>query len=307
MEKIEINRFDEIERMENVIEKLVVAPKMLRSIVSSLIDQQFKFISTMATQEEQITITLALISILYKENCYQKHIQKQLGVIDLERQIELKELEKIIYELKQNLEENQQEVYETIHKYGVEIEEYLRGYYCRKNANYIFQKYNLEIIRKQKKEKEFIKINPLSLNQLIYYNENPLTEEEKIIAQVIEYCVEAEQKYDERFEQLEYLKKLLKQNHTEEELDDIILFIIRDTYQEVYQDSKNPQKYDIMYSLENENIKPEYFIKYFKENEKFSNMFLENFIDYNLYIEEGRLEELKTKESYEKIKRLEKK
>ena len=36
-------------------------------------------------------------------------------------------------------------------------------------------------------------------------------------------------------------------------------------------------------------------------------MFLENFIDYNLYIKEGRLEELKTKESYEKIKRLEKK
>ena len=62
-----------------------------------------------------------------------------------------------------------------------------------------------------------------------------------------------------------------------------------------------------MYAVENEKIEPSDFVSYFKENKKFSNTFLENFINYNQNIEEGRLRELKTKESYKKIKRLYKK
>lgn len=292
MDKIKIDKRDEISWMENIIEKLINEFDITKQRIM------------MTTKEQHITYVLTLISILYKEKCFEEYIGEKTGDID---EVSLDLLDEIIYELKMYLNKDIKRTVNTIYNYRELIEAYLQSYFYRKNANYISEKYDVEIIRQQNKEKEYIQINPLSLNQLLYYKENPLTQQEKIIAQINNYNVEAEQICEDRLKQLSYIKKLLERNNSEKELEKIILFIIGNTYQEIEQDPTNEKRNDIMYAVENEKIEPSDFVSYFKENKKFSNTFLENFINYNQNIEEGRLRELKTKESYKKIKRLYKK
>ena len=284
--EIKINKKDETSWMESIIEKLIDKFDITKQKIM------------MTTKEQQALFILTILSILYKEKCYEEYIGKKLGEVD---DISQEILDEIMYELKQDLEEDLKTTVYTIRKYGGIIEAYLQSYFYRKNTNYISEKYNIEIIKQLKKEKEYIKITPLSLNQLIYYDNNPLTQEEIIIAEINEFNVEAEQIYIDKSKQLNHVKKLMQNNYKEKELDEIILFIIRNTYQEIEQDLKNPKRNEIMYAVENQKVKPEDFVSYFKENKKFSNTFLENFINYNLKIEEGRLEDLKKKESYEKI------
>lgn len=329
MNKIKINKNDETAWMEEIIKKLIIQSELSRTgIMITPIEEQYKLISTVLPKEKQMTFILTIISILYKEKCYEEHLNKKLDIFDEEQEIDddeleeideeeidedeiyvdsIQNLEEIISAIKQSLDKNIKETYKIMHKYSIEIEEYIKLYFFRKNRNYIFKKYDLDVIKEQNLEKDFIEMNLFNLNQLIYYNEEPLTKEEKIIAQIIEYYIDSKIEKQNKIEQLSHVKKLLKHNNTEEELNEIILFIIGNTYQEIEQDLTNEKRNYIMYAVENEKVQPSDFVSYFKENKKFSNTFLENFIEYNEEIKEGRLEELKTKESYERIKRLYKK
>lgn len=292
MDKIKINKYDEMSWMESIIEKIINEIDITKQRIM------------MTTKEQHITYVLTLISILYKEKCHEEYIGKKIGEVD---DVSMELIDEIIYELRQNLEENIKETVNTIYKYSMIIEGCLQSYFERKKANYIQDKYNLEIIKQQKREKEYISINLLNLNQLLHYKEKPLNQQEKIIAQINDYNVEAEQEHEEKTKQLKYIKKLLEKNNDENELEKIILFIIGNTYQEVEQDQDNEKRSEIMFVVEDERVKPSDLVSYFKDNKKFSNMFLENFIKYNQNIKEGRLEELKKRESQKTIKRLYKK
>lgn len=179
------------------------------------------------------------------------------------------------------------------------LSDLLYKYYYERNTNYIEDKFYLETILNQNKAKEILALNPYMINQLMDYEQNPLTQEEKIIQEVMDYLNEAEWNYLLSDEIIGYVIKTLEKNNKNNNIiSNKLLFIISNVYQESKE--RNDDFYGkLMYILENTKFDPETIINYINNDKKILIEIMKKFTEYNREIEEGRLEVLNNKPSAE--------
>lgn len=292
--KIDFEKYDETSKMEIVIEGIIKMFGLTHAYIK------------LSNEKDQLIYALTILSILYKERCYEEYLAQNInGKID-EESIAI--LDEIIEELKTNIQEKDlDEVTCTIKNYGELIKIYLERYFMKKRTNYITKKHSIEIITSQNNQKQLLSYNPFAINQLLEYEQKPLTREEIIIEDIIELLMESELHCKTKEQILKKLKQLMKQKYKKEELDEVISFIISDTYQEVIDNPLDENRNIVIPILENSDIKKEYIIKHFNEDDNFSSMILKTFISYNYNIQEGRLEELEQKPSKEIAEKMYKK
>ena len=301
---IDLDKLDYITEQEKKLEKIIYTN---REILKIEIKENLK--------QELTLYILAILSILYKEKHYTIYQMEKAKKMDQTTLIELSNivnaLNKLINELDKTIKENNLLSSIILISLNKEfITEALEMYFATKNTNYILEKMLMEKIEKRKKS--HLNINPFIINQYLKYDLNKITEEEQIIADILEYDRLAQMKLDTvltNIESAEFTKQRIKlvkkqilKNYDETKLNKVILFIINDTYQEIIE-----QKEDKIYSkiksiVENKQLTNENLIRLFKQSESFSNIIIGKFIDYNFEIKEGRLDELKEKESYQYIK-----
>lgn len=289
--EIDFKEYDEISKMEKIIEGIIDSFDIKNACI------------ILTTPEQQLIYILTMISILYKERCYEEYLSENVnGMLD---DISIELIDEIIGQLEQQISENKiMDTTYTIKKYGQLIEGYLQRYFFKKNTNYISNKHSMEIIKSKNKQKEILKHNPLIINQLLQYEQKPLSKEEIIIQEITEFLVEAQQLYENEEEIINNIKDLMKRNYKKDRLNEAIMFIISNVYQEIIEHPEDENINIIVSIVENTNIKPEQIIEHFKKSKAFSNMLLQTFIKYNLNIEEKRLEELENKPSKEYAKRI---
>lgn len=291
MVKIDYEEYDIISTMEDVI----------KSIISS-IGLQKAYIS-MRTYEQQVTYILTIISILYKEKCYEEYLGKNVnGKID---DIAVNLIYEVIDTLREQLENDELlKATRYIKENGYIIETFLQRYFEKKSTNYITKKHALEIVKSQNNQHELLEYNPFTINQLLTYENKPLTKEEIMIQEITEFLVESEQTLDEKREIFANTKELMKKNYDEKKLNEVISFIISNSYQELMEHLDDENRNIIIPIIENPNVNPKDIIDHFKEKDSFSNMFIQIFVKYNLTIKEGRLKELEEKPSKKYAKKI---
>lgn len=290
MKKISFDEYDNVSSMERTIEILTKSECFRNSYI------------VYTEREEQIIFIITIISILYKHKCYQEYLEK---ITEAKNDVEIEILDNMIEELHKCVkEDNYIEASKIIKNNEIVIQEFLTQYYTKKDTNYITNKHTIEVVIKEKKQKEILKYNPLIINQLLKAKQTPLTEEEQIIEDILEFIVESEQICFTRIEISNNIKKLMEKKYKEKELDNVISFIISIIYQEIKENPISEISNMIIAIVENEKISKEEILKRFKEDEKFSNIILKTFQEYNFEIEEGKLRNLEQQPSKEYAKRI---
>lgn len=175
----------------------------------------------------------------------------------------------------------------------------LYDYYKDKNVNYIGEKFYLENIIKQKNVREVLSLNPYMISQLLDYQQNPLTKEELIIQEIMDYLKYSEWNYFYPEEIIKHVIDLFEQNNQKTNAKEIkMLFIISNVFQESKE--RNDKFYGkIMYLLESAKYDPETIINCLSQDKKTLIEIMKKFTEFNRNIKEGRLEELETKPSAE--------
>lgn len=286
--EIDFKKYDEISRIEKVLGTL------LKHI--NLSEYQLSILNN----ENQILLILTIITILYKEHTYNEYLIEQL---DDEHQHIIKTtthynyfIEDIIEELEYCIDFKELEkANQIINSNGIAIQQILGCYYERKKTNYIFSRIPIELIIKNQQVFELIELNPFAANQCIDYQ--PITQEEKIICNIIQYYeICGEKDYIS-------IKRLIIKNYQNKQLKKVILFILNNVYQELLEDKTETDIGEIKHIIETETIDSDAIVQLFILNDNFSSKYIEYFLLYNIGIKQGRLEELKTKESYQYVKK----
>lgn len=170
----------------------------------------------------------------------------------------------------------------------------LLKYFSDKNTNYISEKFFIETILDHRNSKEILTLNPFIINELLNYQKKPLTYEENIIREMVDYYIEAQQYYDSP-KDIEYVKKLFKKNTSHiKQKEDELMFMISDVYQEA-QDRQDYEFYRTISKIVEANNFD--IINYLYQNKLLVSQIIKKFVEYNINIEEGRLEELDKKPS----------
>ena len=175
-------------------------------------------------------------------------------------------------------------------------------YFSEKQTNYIKEKFFIENIINQNKQKEVLALNPFMIIQLLDECANPLTEEELIINETIDYNVEAEQYFDAQSDIIYTLDKLKENSNGPVEYARKKLFIISDVFQESYE--KDRQLYEKMKNIfDYLKYDSEKVILYMNNDKELLYKIVKKFVDYNINIKNNRLQELENKpaEKYAKI------
>jgi hypothetical protein len=180
----------------------------------------------------------------------------------------------------------------------------LYDYYYDKNTNYIGEKFYLENITKQKSAREILSLNPYMISQLLDYQQKPLTKEELIIQEIMDYLKYAEWNYYESDKIIKCVINLFEQNNQKIGImERKILFIVSNVFQESKE--RNDNYYGkMMYLLESTKYDPEIIINCISRDKKTLIEIIKKFIEYNRQIEEGRLEELEQKPSSKYAKKI---
>lgn len=253
--------------------------------------------------ENQNQFILTIISILYKLKCQQKYLKE--NIVDLEQEENIATLYDIMNKLSEQINKKDiEKATRLVNEMGTFIQIFLKKYFDKKNSNYISEKNFIKYIIEQKNQHECLNYNPFMINQLLEYIKIPLTEEETTIGEILDYEIEARQAFNRQEKILRYIKKLMRINNEETIYLEKIAFIISNAYQEIYEDYNDPDRGVITRIIENEKIKKEIIINEFQNNDEFSNIILRTFLLHNKEIEEGHLEELKTKKSKQYAKRI---
>lgn len=291
MVKLDFEEYDEISKMELIIESIIRNFRLEQVLIS------------LANDEKQKIMILTILSILCKQKYYQEYLKKH--VIQYQQDDVIQVIEEVINKLKESLETNDiKEATYKLKEHGEFIQINLDMYFQKKHANYITEKHSMKLVIDQNKQKELLETNPYTINQLLKYLQKPLTQEETIIEEMIEFQQESFQTYKIETKILKYIKALMKKNYNEEQLNNTIAFILSNVYQEVLEDYNDQNRRLIKNIVENEDLNKTELIEHFKNNDMFSNMILKKFLIYNDKIEEGCLEELQHKESKKYAKRL---
>lgn len=280
---LDFKNYDEVTKKENEIEQIIYMQKPNRTNINGLIEQ--------INNNDKIMLA-TLMSMLYKVRSKSIHMKEKIAKSAELEQDWIFMTEEIIWNLyKQS--KNQKQIKKFILENSCILEEILLKYYSEKNISYIGSKSFIDIILKQNGQKEVLALNPYMITQLLDYQQKPLTKEEQIIREVTDYHIDAQQYYDNP-KDLDYVKHLLYTNNTPDELHKKVLFMISNVYQETKEN--NDSFYGkLMYILEITNYKPLNIFNYINNDHKMFRKILERFLNYNINIEEGRLEELENK------------
>lgn len=220
--------------------------------------------------------------------------------------IEDEELDNLYENIKHVNSKNVTAIQPVIQKNISVINKILKKYYSPRN--YIYPKYCNELIVQNEKGKNILLTNPFFINNhMEYFSDNRITENEKIINDIIEYYFSAQKiigNEENNYDVLKLTKNIIIKNIKPEELENYILFIISNVYQEVMENITDEIYNQIKHIVENENINNNDIINYFLTNDGFSNIMLNKFLSYNMKIEQGRLEQLKTKSSFQYSRKL---
>lgn len=297
--EIDFNTYDYLSYTEEIMEHLFEIVSLENAII------------TFPNYEKSTTYLLMITTILYKEMCYNKYYEQVLKNAKMKIEIDFvdERTKNIIDDLKKYISEKDHPSAQKLILYnGSLIEEYVERYFDRKNKNYIQAKRPFYILNKQHKQIELLHINPFAVNQSIKYYKNPITEEEKLISDMIDYLyiIKEIQKVEDDDEKLNNIKHLFITNYNQH-LNDAIIFIICNAYQEILEQTNDPFYIHLKSIIENTQITTEEIIQHFKEDKKFSNTIIAAFLYYNKKIKNGRLQELKSKPSYEYVKQRTKK
>ena len=279
---VDFKKYDQITEIENALENLLK--------YTQLSDYNLAILN----HENQILLLLTIQSILYKEHTKNEYLIEQFKKIKTHTAEFITYCNYNIEELMEKLddcifEKNMEKANIIITSYGKIIGQILLSYYNQKQKNYIKERMITDLLIETKQVVELIEFNPFIVNQL--FQHKPLTQEEKFIYDITEYH---EYSVPENFVEI---KKLIKDNH-KKDLAQIIIFILNNVYQEIMDDKTETDKLEIKSIMENKQIKNEDIIKFFIENNNFSSKYIEYFLMYNSTIKQGRLEELKHKQSY---------
>ena len=277
---------DIINSKEDEIER-IISKKSITANISDLA-QYIK-------ENKDIIMTRTLLSMLYKtrsKSIYMKDKIAESRQFEQDTIYMSEELIKIIYitlnrrgikDIKRVLLENA----------GI-LNEILLKYYSEKNTNYIEEKFFLETIMNQNGEKEILVLNPFMISQLLDYKNKPLTYEEKIIREIIDYYVEAQQYYDSP-KDIRYVEKLLSKNNHIKEMVNKKSYMMSNVYQQSkkYKDEKFSKNISKIFENKNlHDIEIYNFLSLYYESE-----ITKKFIEYNMNIEEGKIEELEKQPS----------
>lgn len=186
------------------------------------------------------------------------------------------------------------------------VNDILREYYL--SRNYIYKKVFYEVMLTSANKKEMLKRNPFFINNhMEYFCNKRISEEEKIINNIIEYYIQAiritQSNNTER--NLKLTIDIIKKKHKNDIMKHM-LFIISNTYQEIKENSNdlaNPYYQKFIKTIENNSdvqLKCDEIIN----NEDAMIDILKKFIIYNLRITPTRLDDLTKKESYHYVKKI---
>lgn len=285
---------DIVERKEAQIEKIVYMRNPNKTDIRGLRDQ--------IVNKKDIEMFLTLMSILYKTRSKSTYIKNRIKESRTSEKNSIITTEEIMNSLYKN-RKNKTRISEIISENGCLLDEALCKYYACKNTNYIEKKSFIDIIIRQRAEKEILKLNPYMINQFLDYQQKPLSEEEQIIREIIDYYIASQQYYGKP--RIDHVIGLLGENNEryDKRLERKVLFIMSNTYQETKDRNDSFYGY-LMDILDKMDYKPQKIINYLGNNyDKFKKI-LEKFIDYNMCIEEGRLEELEKQPSAQYAKRI---
>jgi hypothetical protein len=236
-----------------------------------------------------------IISILIKQSCCKTDDDVVYKGI----------IEYIVDELEKNLnKKDYMRAYLILSSYEKNILEELKEYFNRKKQNYILNKFILKEIE-EKKEKRLFMINPFAFQENFEYYKKPLTQDEQIIAEILEL----NNIYKKEKDKIKRILIDMARKYDKKRFNEILIFIICNSYQNAIE-SNNKQLHDIiMENIEsnkrtNNSIIDSFIIK--KEDiiavKKQLNYILQAFIYYNENIQEGRLEYLQKQPSYQYIR-----
>lgn len=256
------------------------------------------------SNEDKVIYILTLLSILYKEKTYSNYLARQIKSFSsgLTRDLldEVDALDLVISEISSGLyHKDINKCIVLIYAYRDFIYENLDVYFKRKKENYIFQKIIFDVIKEQSKVKSLVQLNPFVINQVLQYEQCPLSRDERLIADVLEYYYFCLYKYPRNVIKLfKAVKKLMFINIDSHRLYDSVLFMFCDVYQELLEHDMDNKFKNV---LEDKNISTTKLFKMFKDNDSFSSSIISHFVKYNIGIEEGRLDYLKSLPSYQYV------
>lgn len=293
---LDFKKNDIVSKKEEQIRQIINRPGILNTDLNK--------IARYIEKTEDIYCVMTLMSIFFKERSRAMFFKEKFYLSEQDEQFTIDIAEELIAAMLLKLYNND---YTKIKRMILEnadmIDTLIIRYYSAKNTNYIFNQMPLELIKKQSQQKDALYINPFMINQIMNNEQTPLTKEEQIIYELLEYLIEAEQ-YFSGFEKMGYIRKLLNDNNSNKDIENKIRFIISNTYQEAKEHPQDEDSSNIIIPIENPNISSEQVTNYFKINKEYSNMILKKFFEYNINIYEGRLKELEEKPSSKYAKKI---
>lgn len=310
--ELDFKKYDIVDAKEAKLEEIVFMQNPKNANVKGL---------TKYIDEKDKLMLHTLLSIMFKLRSKAIYTKDKMPKSVESKETIIKETERIIGSLHRDLKRNR---YDNIKDFIQEknpnnfrdfrrekkyinrqiIGDLLYRYYLEKNTSYIGSKLYIKTLLDQNSAKEILTINPFMIGELLDYQQKPLTKEELIIQEVMDYLIEAEQNYANPDDVIKYTIELLEQNNKGFGLkENKILYIISNVYQESKE--RNDSFYGkMLYILENTKYEPHKIIDYLNKNNNILIEIIEKFTDYNMYLEEGRLEELEQKPSAEYAKRI---
>lgn len=174
------------------------------------------------------------------------------------------------------------------------INEDLMDYYAERNQNYIADKFFIKTILDQDNTQELLGLNPLEINELLSYQQKPLTAEEEIIREIIDYFMESQEFYDSP-DDIKHVQNLIKENNNGFKRIIKKSYMISNVYQHARSQDDKIMLDKIVNPIESDRIKGDEAYDYIMR--KYEKDIIRKFVEYNIDLEEGRLEELKKEPS----------
>lgn len=285
--ELDFKKCDIVDSKEDEIEKIVYLQNPKNANIVGVAQQ--------IGNNKDIVMFSTLMSILFKARSKLKYMQGKSDVSYEENHISILMTEEIMWNLYKK-QKNPKQIKEFILENGCIIEELLLKYYSEKNINYVTNRFFIDTVINQSTPSEILKLNPYMINQLLDYQQNPLTYEEKIIEEMLDYYSEAQELYESPID-INYTIGLLKNNNELFESKKKLLYIVSNVYQQSGERKDKTYYYKLSQILEMTQYKPQNIIRYLNNNTKIRDEIVGKFIDYNIYIEEDTLEKLEQKPS----------
>ena len=153
----------------------------INSFFSDKTEEPILSLASYIKEKKDMIMVKTLMSILFK-------VRNKLKYMPDEKKKEedkIKQIENIIKKI--YLSKDIDDIEKIILKYGNELKKILKEFFYKQKLNYIQERLSIKSIIDHGEQHEISKLNPYMLCQLFDICANPLTEEENIINEIINY------------------------------------------------------------------------------------------------------------------------